>query len=113
MRTWILRFRTKDLKNFEEVRSGEKRIETRAATPRYQKVEKGDSLIFMCGTKRLTKKVTRVTRFKSVDGMLRMVPMRAIMPSVASTKEMKRTYAGYSGYEDKIKKFGIVAWHLK
>lgn len=36
MKTWTLRFRAVDKKNFDEVKNGSKPIETRAATIKYQ-----------------------------------------------------------------------------
>lgn len=113
MRTWTLRFRVKDMDNFGEIREGLKRIETRAATLKYQKIQKDDSLMFVCGTKRLTKRVTKVSHFKSITAMLKTLPMRSIMPSVHSIKDMRKAYYSYPGYKEKIHAHGIVAWHIK
>jgi len=113
MRTWMLRFRAGDMQDFEQVRAGLKRVETRAATPKYQAVQQGDTLLFVCGTKRLKKRVSRVTRFKSIPAMVKAIPMRSIMPSVHSVQEMRKAYHGYPGYDAKIRRHGLVAWHIK
>ncbi len=47
MRTWTLRFRSVDKKNFDEVKNGSKPMETRAATIKYQPIEVGDTLLFV------------------------------------------------------------------
>ncbi|MFZ4500561.1 MAG: hypothetical protein ACOYMZ_03695 [Minisyncoccia bacterium] len=55
MKTWTLRFRAVDKKNFDEVKNGSKPIETRAATVKYQPIEVGDTLLFVCGKERLAR----------------------------------------------------------
>ena len=61
MKTWTLRFRAIDKKNFEELRSGIKAVETRAASVKYQPIKKGDVLIFTCGKDRFSKTITKRT----------------------------------------------------
>lgn len=112
MRTWILRLRAKDRELFEDIHAGRKRIETRAATPRYQQVQRGDTLVFVCGTRRIKKRITRVARFKSIAAMACALSFRAIMPSATSLTEVRKTYAAYPGYAEKIKKYGLVAWYV-
>jgi ASC-1-like (ASCH) protein len=112
-KTWILRFKAKDKKNFDEVKNGSKPIETRAATVRYQPIEVGDVLEFVCGKEHLRKTVTKKQHFASIDAMIKKIPYQNIMPSVQSVEEMKKAYASYSGYEEKIKEFGIFAFKLK
>jgi ASC-1-like (ASCH) protein len=113
MRTWILRLRATDTALFEDIRAGRKRVETRAATPRYQPVALGDTLVFVCGSRRCKKRITRVQRFKSIAALVKAIPFRLIMPSARSLAEVKEIYAGYSGYAEKIQTFGIVAWHIR
>ena len=110
---WVIRFRVKDGRNFDEIASGTKAIETRAATAKYKKVRVGDTLVIVCGKHRLDKKVKKVEHFKSIDAMIKKIPFRKVMPSVASVTEMKKVYASYSGYKEKLDKLGIVAWALK
>lgn len=108
MKTWTLRFRVKDMKNFEEVRSGLKEYETRAASVKYQSIEKGDTLIFVCGKKRFSKKIVKKFHWSSIDAMIKEIPFKKIMPSVESLAEMKKAYASYSSYEGKIKRYGLL-----
>jgi ASC-1-like (ASCH) protein len=112
MKKYTLRFRATDKKNFLELKDGLKSVETRAATERYRKVVKGDILVIICGKARLERKVKRARIFKSVDRMIETIPYRKINPSARSIAEVKKAYAGYSGYAEKLKKFGIVAWNI-
>jgi ASC-1-like (ASCH) protein len=109
---YVLRFRAKDKKNFLELRGGLKSIETRAATARYRKIAKGDVLVIACGAQRLEKKVKRVRMFKSIDAMFKKIPYRKIMPSAESSAAAKKTYFGYPGYIEKLKKFGVIAFDI-
>ncbi|MDB5259749.1 MAG: hypothetical protein JWO73_957 [Candidatus Taylorbacteria bacterium] len=112
MKSWTLRFRAKDKKNFLEVKNGSKPIETRAATVKYQPIEVGDELVFVCSGEKFSKKILKKEHFKSIDEMIGKIPFSDIMPSVKSVPEMKKAYASYSGYDEKIKKFGIFAFYL-
>ena len=109
---WILRFRVKDKKNFEEVRRKEKIVETRAATEKYRKVQKGDALLFVCGDDLIEKKVKKVALYMSIDSMLKSIPRTRVMPSTKNVQEMKVAYHSYPGYKEKIKKYGLVAFYL-
>ena len=112
MKTWILRFRARDRKNFEEVRRGLKIVETRAATERYRKIQAGDQLVFVCGRARLAKLVKRSKHFDSIGAMFRAVGYKKIMPSASSAIEVRKIYYGYPGYKEKIRKFGIVVFWI-
>lgn len=112
MKEWILRFRAKDRVNFLEIKHRLKTIETRAATPRYRKIENGDVLVFVCGKERLRRRVKRVRFFKSINSMTKVISYKKIMPSLKSSKEMKAVYYDYSAYKDKIRKFGLIALDL-
>lgn len=113
MKTWVLRFRAVDDVNFELLRSGEKAIETRAATPKYQKIEVGDKLEFVCGEKRMVKTITKKYWWPNIDAMVAEIPFKKIMPRVASLDEMRRRYASYPSHEEKIEKFGLLGFALK
>lgn len=113
MKTWTLRFRAVDKKNFDEVRNGSKPIETRAATVKYQPIEIGDELKFVCGDESFSRTVIKKKHYTSIDEMVSEIPYNDIMPSVKSVEEMKKAYSSYSGYDEKIKEFGIFAFYLE
>ena len=113
MKTWTLRFRKVDKRNFEELRSGIKSVETRAASIKHQPIEKGDTLIFICGKDKFSKIITKKNHFKSIDAMFNKVPFRKIMPDLKSKQEAEKRYYSYPNYKEKIKEFGILAFELE
>ena len=113
MRTWTLRLRKTDTEIFDQIKKGTKPVETRAATVRYVPIENGDTLIFVCGDKRCSKKIKRKTHFKNVDSLFKKIPFNKILPSSKSVGEAKKVYGSFSGYGEKIKKFGIFAFELE
>lgn len=112
-KTWTLRFRAIDKKNFDEVGNGSKLFETRAATVKYRPVQEGDILLFVCGKERMSKKIVKKYYFPSIDAMIKKISYKKIMPSVKSVEEMKKAYSSYSGYDQKIREFGILAFELR
>ncbi|MES2214349.1 MAG: ASCH domain-containing protein [Patescibacteria group bacterium] len=112
MKTRILRFNAKDRINFDQISSGKKKVETRAATDKYRKIEKGDVLVFVCGKERVEKKIKKVEVYKSLDAMFRKINFKKIMPDQASTSDCKKIYMKYPGYKEKLPKFGVVAFYL-
>lgn len=113
MKTWTLKFRQVDSDNFEELRSGIKSVETRAASPRYQTIAVGDTLTFVCGKKKFSKTITKKTHYKSLDAMFKKISFKKIMPNLKSAKEAEKVYYSYPDYKEKIKEFGILAFELK
>ena len=112
MKKLIVHFRAIDKKNFLEIKDGLKVVETRAATPKYQEVKKGDGLVIVCGKSRLEKKIKRVRIFTSIGAMVKVISYKKIMPSVDSLTEMRKIYYGYPGYREKLKKHGVIAFYL-
>jgi len=112
MKTWTLRFRAVDKNNFIEIKNGLKSVETRAATPKYRAIQKGDVLLIVCGEARTRKRVRRVRVFRSIGAMTKAIPYKKIMPSVGSMAEMRKVYYGYPGYKEKLKKHGVIAFEL-
>lgn len=113
MKNWTLRFRAIDNDNFEEVKNGIKSIETRAGTIKYQPIEVGDTLTFVCGKDRCTKKIVKKFHWPSIDVMVKEINFKKIMPFVKSVDEMKKAYMSYTDYENKIKEYGLLGFELK
>lgn len=112
MKNWTLKFRAVDKDNFDEVKSGVKAIETRAGTVKYQPVAVGDTLTFVCGPERCVKKVVKRYHWPSVDEMVEEIDFKKVMPTVGSVAEMKKVYASYPNYEQKIKEYGLLGFEL-
>ncbi len=113
MKKHILKIREVDKINFDLIKSKEKKIETRANIDEYQKIEKGDFLIFTCGNEKIEKEVKSIKYFKSINQMVKEIDFKKITPLVNSIEEMKEIYCSFPNYKEKIKKFGIVAFYLK
>ena len=109
----ILRIRKVDRFVFDSVKEGDKIIETRAATVKNRKIKKGDFLVFVCEGEKLEKEIKKVSYFKSIDGMVKEIDFKKIMPFVNSIEEMKQVCYSFSNYQEKIKQFGLVAFELK
>ena len=112
MKTWTLKFNKVNYDNFERLRKGIKCVETRAASPKYQNIEKGDTLVFVCGKEKFSKKIIKKYHFKSIDLLLKNIPLKKIMPVVKTKKEAKEKWYSYPGYKLKLEKFGIFAFKL-
>jgi ASC-1-like (ASCH) protein len=113
MKNYTLRFRAVDKINFDEVRSGDKSIETRAGTIKYQSIEVGDTLTFVCDGDRFIKKITRKFYWVNIDAMVNEIDFKRVMPSVDSVDEMKKVYASYPNYEEKIQENGLLGFELE
>ena len=113
MKTYTLTFRQIDKNNFDELQSGIKSIETRAASPKYQSIKIGDTLTFICGNNKFSRVIKTKRHFKNLDSMFKVIPFKKIMPELDSIEEVKKIYYSYPNYKEKIKKFGILAFELK
>ena len=113
MKTHILKIREADKVVFEAIQSGEKNIETRAATDRYRAVQNGDILVFVCGNKRFEKEVKEVETFKKVEDLNKRVNFKDVVPFARSAEEMKQVLFSFPGNEEKIRKCGLIAFWLR
>ncbi|MBM3271782.1 hypothetical protein FJY94_00625 [Candidatus Kaiserbacteria bacterium] len=112
MKTHHLEFREVDRVRFEEVRSGLKGIETRAATDKYRAMEEGDVITCTCGQDSFSKRIVRKWHWRTIEAMLAEVPLQRIMPDVHSLEQARARYATYPGYPEKIATYGIVGFEL-
>ncbi|OGN03461.1 MAG: hypothetical protein A2651_01680 [Candidatus Yanofskybacteria bacterium RIFCSPHIGHO2_01_FULL_42_12] len=115
MNRYILRFNTTNKNsrsNFLDIKSGKKKIETRAATTKYRDIKKGSLLVFVCGKEKFEKTVKKAKIFKTISSMVKVYPPNKIMPDISSVRELRKAYFSYPRYKEKIKKFGLVALEL-
>lgn len=112
-KTHVLRFRAVDRNIFNAIRNGKKKIETRAATPRYRNIKVGDVLVFRCGKTHFRKTALRVNVYKTIESLARKYKPKEINPAVSTIEELRKTYFSFSGYREKIKKYGLIAVRLK
>jgi ASC-1-like (ASCH) protein len=108
----MIRFERKDRISFDKIKSGEKPIETRAATVKYQAVTLGDELVFSCAGELFSRAVVKIHRWESVEEMAKEAPLRKVIPWADSLDEAKAVFASFPGYEEKIQEFGILGFEL-
>lgn len=108
-----LRFREVNRDIFESIWDGRKKIETRAATVRYQKAKKGDRVIFVCGDDIFEKRIADAHIFKSVDELLKKYKVKQINPNIETEEELRKMFYSFPGYREKIKKHGLLAIELE
>src|SRR4051812_29890858 len=95
-RQHILRFNASNKNStdsFKTLLEGTKVVETRAATDKYRKVKTGDMLVFVCGKKKLEKKVKKAKVFKFIDSMAKVIPFKKVNPWAKNIKELKEGYS--------------------
>ncbi|MCL4403801.1 hypothetical protein M1432_00385 [Patescibacteria group bacterium] len=109
----VLRFRAINKDIWLAIKAGRKKIETRAATVKYENIQAGDKIEFVCGKGRFSKTAKRVVVYKSIAAIVRAYGFKAINPKVDSAKELRELYYTFPGYRDKIKKKGLIAIELK
>ncbi len=97
---------------FEALRDGIKKVETRAATPKYQNLKEKDIVIFSCDGESFEKEIKKVTHFESIDTLLKKYKPQDINPKLSSSEEIVKMYNSFPGYADKIKESGIIAIEL-
>lgn len=109
--TLVIEEADKDI--FEAIKKGTKKVETRAATPKYREVDAEDELVFVCGKKKLSKIVASAHVFKTIEGLLKEYKVKDINPALKTEKELKKMWAGFPGYPAKIRKHGVIAFELE
>lgn len=112
-RTHRLRFAASSKETFEFIRSGKKKVETRAGTVKYQRIQAGDMLMLCCGKDHIEKKAKKVVHFKSIATLIKAYKPGIINPGAKTLKDMEAMYYSYPGYKEKIKEFGILAFELR
>ena len=109
----ILRFRAIDKDIFEAIRSGKKKVETRANTSRYKNIKAGNVIKFVCGDESFEKGAEKVEVFENIDKLLEKYKPEDINPKITTKEALKTMYYNFPGYRGKIEQFGIIAFELK
>lgn len=110
---YTLRFRAGDKEIFDAIKDGKKKVETRAATEKYQVISAGDTLRFVCGNSEFQKRIIATKKFNSIKSLLDEYKPEDINPNIKTAEELEKMYYGFSGYREKIEKYGLIAWELK
>jgi ASC-1-like (ASCH) protein len=97
---------------FDAIRTGIKKVDTRAASPKFINVKTGDILKIVCGKDYFEKIVKKVTIFKTVEDLLESYKVEDINPSMRTAEELKQMYYSFPGYKEKIEQYGLIAMEL-
>lgn len=109
----VLKFRAINREIFEAVKTGKKKVETRAATDKYRAIKAGDTVVLVCGKNKFEKEVKKVKIFKTITSLLKVYKPQQINPGIKTLKETREMYYSFPGYKEKIKKYGLAAFELK
>lgn len=108
-----VKFRLVNKDIFDAIIEGKKRIETRAATPTYITVKVGDILTLICGKKKIMKTVKKVEHYRTISALLMKYKPKMINPNIHSKNDLQKMWYSFPNYKEKIKKFGLIVWHLR
>lgn len=108
-----LKFRAVNWDIFEAIRSGRKKVETRAATVKYQNIKADDRIVLSCDGDKFEKIVKSAKVYKSIGSLLKKYKPSQIVPGVKTAKKLEAIYFSFLGYKEKIKKSGLIALELK
>lgn len=98
---------------FHLIKSGAKKIETRAGSEEYLKIKVGDQIRFSCGIENCIRTVKHVDHFKSLVELLNRYNFATIHPGITSRDELMRQYMGFPGYTERINRYGILVFELE
>jgi len=111
-KTTQLRFRKTDRNIFEAIKKNRKKVETRAAFPRFINIKPGDDVRLVCGKDSFKRKVKNARVFKTISAVLKKYKVEEINPSARSKKELEDMYDSFPDYRAKIKKYGLIVLEL-
>src|SRR4030042_2512723 len=107
-KTIQLRFREADRNIFEAIRKGKKKVETRAASPKFINIKTGDYVKLVCGKDSFKKLVKRARIFKTISAILRKYKAKEINPLAKSKSDLENMYDSFPNYREKIKEYGLM-----
>lgn len=106
-------FRKQNRDIFEAVKDGRKPLETRAASPKFQRIKVGDTAKMVCGKESFEEEITSVEFFRTIEDLLKKYHFKKINPFAFSKEDLYKMWQRFSGYLEKIKKYGLVALKFK
>lgn len=112
MKKYALVIREVDRAIYNALKSGEKTVETRANSPKYATVNIGDFLVFKCSDDSFKKQIVVVKRFLNIDEMLSCYKVQDVNPALQTRDELISMYNSFPNYNEKIKRFGLIAFEL-
>jgi len=109
----VLRFREVNRDIFNAIKSGKKRVETRAATIRFHTIQPGDTIRMVCGKDAFEKRVKSAETFKTISALFEKHDIKDLNPFADSREDMEKMYFSFPGYREKIRRYGLIAFEFK
>lgn len=99
---------------FDLICSGEKSIDTRPYSTKFDGLRAGDEIIFkhVKTGEAITKQVKRVSRYKSLDELIKNKDISKIISGAKTKEDLLRVYKKFRGFVEKMEERGIVAIEL-
>lgn len=113
MKMHQLKFRRENRDIFEAIRTGAKKVETRACDEKFRDITVGDMVTLACEDDAFTKTVKGVEMFTTIETLLEKYSPKDINPACATEKDICEMYHSFPGYKEKIKKYGLIALELE
>lgn len=113
MKAHHIKFRTENRDIFEAIRTGAKKVETRAATEKFRDIKREDIVALVCEDDMFTKTVKHAEIFKTIGALLKKYSPQEINPACTTEKELREMYHSFPDYKEKIKKHGLIALELE
>ncbi len=98
---------------FNLIKSGSKKIETRAGNLDYLKIKAGDSIEFSCGDESFVRLVRNKHSFSSLDELFTAYLPAQINPGFSDYEELRKLYLTFPGYKERIQEYGVLAFELE
>lgn len=98
---------------FDFIANGKKTVEGRIYSHPFTKATKGDVVTFINQSQKVTCKITEIVKYKSFKDMLDKEGVRNCLPDISTVDEGVKIYHSIPGYEDKAKKFGVIAVRIE
>lgn len=110
---YTLRVKAIDRNIFEAIKSGKKKIETRAATSKYAGIKAGDGIVFVCGKNKFEKTVKKAELFKTIRALVKKYKPTQVNPYCKTESELRDMWYSFPDYQEKIKKHGLIAFEIE
>lgn len=106
-------FRAGSISIFDAIVDGSKKVETRANSPKFNKLKVGDIVVLSCAKQKEEKKIKKIEVFKSIKDLLKTYKVSDINPDFSTQSELEKMYYSFPNYKEKIEKFGLVSMEFE
>jgi len=108
----------KECPTFDMIKSGIKTVEGRKFSPKYQKYNIGDRLVFLYGNEKLTTLITDIKKYKTVEDYLKTETLKKALPCINRIQKGIEIYNTWTSPEERqnlLNKYGysFLGIHIK